>query len=329
MNERSAVLVDDEVAGGRREPTALQRILYTPAVSDWIFAGYLFTVVVGLTLAPSSTNRNEYLTVIASVLTTFLVCVYGYRYMEQRSGVARTYLPSTAYKLLPLPCMLGLYLNLRPILPIINAASYDERLYRLDQHIFGVEPTLWVERFSTPGVVEWFSFFYYSYFFFISAFIFVITLTSRSDQRQAHFATGFLGVLCIGHFLYTLVPGLGPYHHLAHEYQAPVQGGVFFDLVLNAVSAGGPLRDIFPSLHTAMPTFCTLFAWKHYRRFAPIATFFCVNIIIATIILRWHYGVDVLAGIILAVTAFVSAPRIVELYQARRKAIGLGDLRRW
>jgi membrane-associated phospholipid phosphatase len=222
-----------------------------------------------------------------------------------------------------------MYLNLRPILPIINSSSYDEALYQLDVRLFTVEPTLAVEAWSSPRVVEWFSFFYYSYFYFISSFIFVMMFTSRNDHRLATFATGALLVVTTGQFVYTLVPGLGPYAHLAHEYRAPLQGGTFYQLVVNAVSAAGPLRDIFPSIHTALPTFLTLFAWRHYRRYAPIATFFTVNIILATIVLRWHYLVDVFAGLILAATAFWLAPRLVESYQHRREVIGLGALRRW
>src|SRR5262249_35596565 len=124
----------------------------------------------------------------------------------------------------------------------------------------------------------------------------------------------------VGHFIYTLVPGYGPYEYLAHDYQAPVAGGPFYNLVLEAVAGAGPLRDIFPSLHTALPTFCSLFAWKHYRRLAPIVSFFALNIILATIVLRWHYAADIGAGLVLAVAAFVAAPRLVERYQARRLA---------
>src|SRR5262249_36531249 len=164
--------------------------------------------------------------------------------------------------------------------------------------------------------VEWFSFFYYSYFFLIASFIFVVIVSVEDDEEQSHFATGILLVVCVGHFVYALVPGFGPYEYLAHSYDAPLRGGIFYQLVLQAVDGAGPLRDIFPSLHTALPTFCALYAWRHYARLAPIVTFFAGNIIAATIILRWHYAADVLAGLLLAVAAFLLAPKLVEVYQA-------------
>src|SRR5947207_3298617 len=69
------------------------------------------------------------------------------------------------YHLLPLLALLAVFFNLRPILPMINPVTYDDALYQVDLAIFGFEPTLFVEKWSSPAVIEWFSFFYYSYFF--------------------------------------------------------------------------------------------------------------------------------------------------------------------
>jgi hypothetical protein len=224
--------------------------------------------------------------------------------------------------------VLAFYFNLRPILPLINSATYDAALYRLDLAIFGLEPTLAFEQFSTPRVVEWFAFFYYSYFFVLASFVLVMIFTCRSDERLSVFATGVLFIVAIGHYVYTLVPGFGPYAYLSHDYRAPLTGGPFYYLVLDTVSRAGPMRDIFPSLHTALPTFCSLFAWRHYPRIAPLVTVFAATILVAPRVLRWHYAVDGLAGLFLAVTAFMAAPRLVDAYQARREAAGL-SVRRW
>lgn len=326
MEEPSILELTD--AGYGRPPSRLERILYAPAVCDWILAGYFFSVVIGLTRAHASPSRDLYLGIAATVFLGFLGGVYLYRLrFEQAPPVG--YGPRLAYHLLPLVAVLSLYFNMRPILPLLNGAVYDESLYQLDLRLFGFEPTLLAERFTTPAVVEWFAFFYYSYFFLVASFVFVVIVSVDDDEMQSHFATGLLLIVCIGHFVYALVPGYGPYEHLAHDFRAPLAGGTFYDLVLEAVSGAGPLRDIFPSLHTALPTFCALYAWKYYARIAPLVTFFAGNIIAATIILRWHYAADVLAGLLLAVAAFLLAPRLVDAYQGRRAEVGLAWLRRW
>jgi membrane-associated phospholipid phosphatase len=321
-------VVTDVAEGSRRAPTPFERLLFTPAMSDWLFASYVASVLIGLSLGRSGATRDHLRVLVGVVFTVFLGGVYFYRFAFERAGRS-SYLAGAIYRLLPVACMLGIYLNLRAIIPIINPRDYDESLYQLDLRIFGVEPTLFLERFSSRGVVEWFAGFYYSYFFFIASFVFVTIFVVTADRRRAIFATGFMLVTGIGELVYTLVPGLGPYAHLAHDYRGPIAGGTFYGMVLHAVSGAGALRDIFPSLHTALPSFCTLFAWRYHRRIAPIATFFCINIICATLVLRWHYGVDVLAGLTLAVTAFLLSPKLVDGYQARREAIGLGALRHW
>jgi membrane-associated phospholipid phosphatase len=315
-------------AGYGRSPSRLERVVYAPAACDWVVAGYFFTVVVGLSRARASAARDGYLLFSLAILAGYLACVYLYRFRFERARQVG-YLARLAYHLLPLFAVLTLYLNLRPILPLLNGALHDDTLYQLDVHIFGFEPTLLIERLTTPAVVEWFAFFYYSYFFLIGSFIFVMIMTVEDDERLSHFAAGMLLVVCVGHFIYALVPGFGPYEFLAHDYRRPLVGGTFYGLVLDAVAGAGPLRDIFPSLHTALPTFCALFAWKHYPRIAPVVTFFAGNIMAATIVLRWHYAVDVIAGLLLALTAFALAPRLVEGYQTRRAEVGLASLRRW
>ena len=315
-------------AGYGRSPSRLERFLYAPAVCDWLLAAYFFTVIVGLTRARASAARDAYLILTITLLAIFLGAVYLFRLrFEQANRVG--YGARLAYHLLPLVAILSLYFNLRPILPLLNSTLYDDSLYQLDLRLFGVEPTLLAEPYTTRAVVEWFAFFYYSYFFLIASFIFVMIVTVDEDERLSHFATGLLFIVCLGHFIYALVPGFGPYEYLAHDYHRPLAGGTFYNLVLDAVNGAGPLRDIFPSLHTALPTFCALFAWRYYPRLAPLVTFFAGNIMAATIILRWHYACDVLAGLILSVTAFVVAPRLVAAYQARRAEVGLASLRRW
>ncbi|RKW16644.1 MAG: phosphatase PAP2 family protein, partial [Cardiobacterium sp.] len=62
--------------------------------------------------------------------------------------------------------------------------------------------------------------------------------------------------------------------------------------------------DVFPSLHTALTLYITAFLWRDGKRktallLAPVTA----GTIAATIWLRYHYGVDDLAGLALALAA--------------------------
>jgi len=126
-----------------------------------------------------------------------------------------------------------------------------------------------------------------------------------------------------------IVPGYGPYRYLAADFKHELSGGLFWGLVKSAVSAGGAQKDIFPSLHTAAPTFFALFSFR-YRKVAPfkytwpIVAFCASQIICATMFLRWHYLVDICAGITLATTALLLGEKLVVWDKRRREAIREG-----
>jgi membrane-associated phospholipid phosphatase len=85
--------------------------------------------------------------------------------------------------------------------------------------------------------------------------------------------------------------------------------------------------DIFPSLHTGAPTYLALFSIRH-RRLNPFRftwlplTIVTSQIILATMFLRWHYAVDVAAGLALATAVATLTPRIVAWEERRRFANG-------
>jgi membrane-associated phospholipid phosphatase len=95
-----------------------------------------------------------------------------------------------------------------------------------------------------------------------------------------------------------------------------------------AVAAGGAGKDIFPSLHTAGPSFVAIFAYRHRTRrpfcwtWLPLV-FIAANIIGATLFLRWHYVVDVVAGLALAATSAHVCIRLADREARRRAATGL------
>jgi membrane-associated phospholipid phosphatase len=124
------------------------------------------------------------------------------------------------------------------------------------------------------------------------------------------------------------VPGWGPYWYLKTNFQHELQGNVFWPLVRETVDAGGSQKDIFPSLHTAAPTFLAIFSARHRNYFPfrytwPIVAFLATQIILATLFLRWHYLCDVVAGLILAVAASVVGQRIADWERERRERLGV------
>jgi membrane-associated phospholipid phosphatase len=144
------------------------------------------------------------------------------------------------------------------------------------------------------------------------------------DRRiLGEFSFGLMFVFCVGHTTYMLVPGYGPIRAIADEFQHRLPSGLWLNVVMDTVAEGGALKDIFPSLHTAAPTFIALFSFRHralppYRYTWVLVLFFAVNIIVATMFLRWHWIVDVVAGLAVAVTAQALGVIVTRFELARR-----------
>jgi membrane-associated phospholipid phosphatase len=54
-----------------------------------------------------------------------------------------------------------------------------------------------------------------------------------------------------------------------------------------------------------------------------VVAFVTTNIVIATMFLRWHYVIDVVAGLLLAAVAVTTAAAITRWELARRAELGL------
>jgi hypothetical protein len=234
------------------------------------------------------------------------------------------------YRVAIVGVLLSNYLTLRDLLQLVRPDSVDDALVRIDLRLFGVEPALWLERFNQRPIVEWFSFFYFSYFFICTGYMLTVVWFSRAGRKTAEFAIGTSLVFSIGQIGYTAVPGYGPIVHLKHQFQGDLNGGFFWSAILWTVKEGGAMKDIFPSLHTAVPLWFCLFALhqaktdRRWRWPARITGFFSFNIIISTMFLRWHYGIDVLAGLTLAFTVGFVTPRLAAWEEAWRRGLGHG-----
>lgn len=295
--ERSSM--PNPVRAASRERIAI--LFQNMAFQDWVTIAFHSYMLVRVTVAPDSPDATFAGKLALLLLTVTASTVILVRGEILPKGRAR----SLVYRLgLFVPVALS-YFEMRFLLPALQPVLLDQQLLAIDQAIFSVTPTVWLQRFNTLGYIEWFSFFYYSYFSILTVFL-VPSLFFAKGRQLHEILVGAMCVACIGHIGYTLVPGLGPYATLSFE--EPLQGGFWWSSVRIAVDGAGAMLDIFPSLHTAYPTFFALHSFGNRDRAPfkyawPVIAFFAANIIVATMLLRWHWGIDVVFGLMLAFTA--------------------------
>lgn len=316
---------DGALAAAGPIPAPLLPWLGLIGLQDALMLAYLGTVGVLLARSPAGPERtlSAHL-VLWSVAAQLFACFVG-RAGHGRAGLLR----ASFYRVVVVGVLLETYLMLRHVLPLVRPDSVDAQLFAIDLRVLGVEPALWLERISTRPVVEWFSFFYFSYFTICTLYMVALVWVLAPGRRTAEFAVGTTLVFGLGQLGYMAVPGYGPVRHLAEQFAGPLNGGFWWSCVATAVEDAGAAKDIFPSLHTAVPMWFTFFAIhqarsdKRWRWVAAVTGFFACNIVVSTMLLRWHYAIDVAAGLTLALTAAVVTPKLVRWEERLRTSYGL------
>lgn len=226
----------------------------------------------------------------------------------------------------PMVILAFIYENLHDLTDAIRPEVVDGTLRRIDEVLFGVEPTLALQAIVTPWLSEVMTFAYALYF--VHPLILLTLLYQRRDLLG--FRELFLALnLCfyLGFVGYILVPAVGPRYYIPNEFQVELNGP-WLTTTLSAVwsSLQSAKRDCFPSLHTAISTLSLIYLVRYRKSFrggrlllgvlAPTI----VLLWISTIYLRYHWAIDVLAGFALAVFCARTAPWFIRLYY--RKKLG-------
>lgn len=304
-------------------PIEPPRLFVTLAAQDWLLLLYL-GLLLAKTVAGHGPRRQialEWVTLDMAVWASVLVVARS-RLLREGSLVSTIlYRAGIGFP------VLASFLQLQWILPTASdGAAVDARLYAFDLRVFGVEPAEAWDRFVTPSVTEWFAFFYYGYFFLIALHVLPMLMLAKSSKLLARFSFGFIWLYCVGHALYTFVPAYGPYAYLAPKLHHVLAGPTWWPIVKRTVESvdGGARTDVFPSLHTGLPTFLSLFSFQHRKRlpfrytWLPL-TLFTTQIIGATMFLRWHYLVDICAGILLAISGVLASDLALRWDAARER----------
>jgi membrane-associated phospholipid phosphatase len=210
---------------------------------------------------------------------------------------------------LPFVLCLWVYENLHDLTRWIRVDTVDEALARADLFLFGVQPTLWLERIHAPLLTDALAASYMTYFFFPPLLAGCLYFRGHVGPfRELQLA--LLITFYLGFCGYILVPAVGPQVLLAKAYARPLEGRyIWWGTRVIVTSLQQFPRDCFPSLHTAVSTVTLLFCARHWRA-VPLARLVVPTVAVitaalwfSTVYLRYHWAVDVLAGWALATLA--------------------------
>ncbi len=183
----------------------------------------------------------------------------------------------------------------------------DAALAYIDRALFfGRSPALWFAPRVSARSLEIFAFVYALFIPYLYMSIFLGLIGRPAAEREA-FVTGFALLYAASFLGYLFVPARGPVVFQAAEFQAPLAGGYFYDLVTSSIDRMGGPHGAFPSLHVGASAFACAFDLRHNRLRGLIYLPIVAAIAVSTIALRYHYVVDLLAGLLFAWLAVKAA----------------------
>jgi len=104
---------------------------------------------------------------------------------------------------------------------------------------------------------------------------------------------------------------------MAGAFTLPIHGGAFHRIVVRSVEQVGGPHGAFPSLHVGASLFATLFDLRHRNPLRALIYLPLVALIaLATLVLRYHYAVDLVAALVLAFAASGIARRAMASRRA-------------
>lgn len=271
--------------------------------------------------------------ILANIAAALLLCLIARAAGAHRSQALHGIHHWSAYPLV-LFTFKQVYFLIRPL---HHGKDYDALLAAIDHALFGLHPTQWLARMANPYVTELLQIAYTLFY----VWFLVLGIELYRKRRFASFRFTIVYGFLISYVGYLLLPAVGPRFTL-HDFariNTELPGVLFtpalrvfvnfFESIQPGMTGAAALasaqRDVFPSGHTMMMLLMMVFACREKLQTRGAVWITGSLLIFATVYLRYHYVVDILAGALLALLCLYTAPGLQRWIQPRKPEACAGD----
>jgi membrane-associated phospholipid phosphatase len=216
------------------------------------------------------------------------------------------------------------YRALRGALPVLVDGGVEATLVRADVWLFGVSPAWSLEVIHARWLTELLALAYATMFLLPLAVLLVLHARGRARELR-HVALALQVAFYVGFAGFLLVPARSP--DVVYAFARPLEGYAFYEASMAAWRQLQAITyDAFPSMHTAISTLALVYAFRFGRLLVPrtprLPGLVMLPIVallqLATLYLRQHYFVDVVAGWAVAAIAVAGAGALERAWGSRR-----------
>ena len=261
------------------------------------------------------------LLILSDAAAVLITCVLAYTSRSRESKWLRWIRDWSAF-----PLILFTFKQLHYMIgPLHEGRDFDHLLIAADRWLFGVDPTVWLARTAHPYLTELLQIAYalfYVYFIVVG-----IELYRKSNgQLFSYFRFTVVYGFFISYIGYFFLPAVGPRFTLHNFSKINNELSGFFltpflrrfvnffesipaDVPHNIAHAAAQ-RDVFPSGHTMMTLIVIILAYRYRLKLRHPVLIAGLLLIFATVYLRYHYLIDVIAGAVLVLLCLSTSKRL-------------------
>lgn len=200
---------------------------------------------------------------------------------------------------------------------LIQPMFFDPWVLGLETMLFGGYPTVWLQGLANPWLTEIMSLFYMSYYLLIP----VLGLTLYFQQKWGWLndfilTTSATFFFCFLHYLFMPVAGPIFFTGALPFELAPLHGGPFTVFEQWLFFKGAIQGGAFPSSHVAVAVVVLCSALR-YGKYPSILSVTVTGLAISTVYNGYHYGVDVIYGMVVGLIFFYLCPLLNNAWKKR------------
>lgn len=249
--------------------------------------------------------------VVSALLLTSIVVFVGRERLVATAREWRSRIRASAPAIAGLAAVLWLNRVMRQAGPGISefiGLHMTEAFYDIEG-----EFVLVFQSIATEELTAYFSFIYVYGYAFLLIFPGIAYFALSETRTFRRLLTAYSLNYVLGLVFYLLIIAYGPRNVMPEELTVTMlyDNSPEYQHLTREVNRN---TNVFPSLHTSLSATVGIFAYKtrsSYPKWFPVAAVLAVSVAISTMYLGIHWGIDVVAGLTLAVSSVWLSDRLV------------------
>jgi membrane-associated phospholipid phosphatase len=284
-------------------------------------ATFIYVVTLSLLILAFRANQENWL---AYIIFNFAVCASIVLIAGATNHNSNSWIKFFRH-FYPLLLFILLYEETRNLVHMIFPGWFDPLINHLELQVFGVYPTVWMEKFVSPALNEYLMFSYSFYYLLLLTLGLGLFFKNKIDQLDdltftsaVAFYISFLGFI--------FFPVEGPRCALNNLHSLKLEGAFFTPLAQDLIKVAGIHGGAMPSSHVAVALVVLIYARRYHRLLYYILSLPIFSLFLSTVYGRFHYVSDVLAGLVVGSVSIILCDKMIKRNQTNsRKQISEKD----